>query len=237
MCRDVSRRPSIGTGNATPMGMRHIQAVMVGAALLVGCSGATVPAQTAEIVTPVGMGHPAAAYDVQVGQEVVAHVTVWVEGMRGDGRTYVSIASNIQNAGARKLALDTSALRMQALDRHDRPVGGQALMPTDYSGEDERLVPPASTSRFDLTFVMPRDVDPAAVAKLRVTWSLISSDGGAYVQKTDFVAEPPKPGFARLFVPVLGTYDPDFMAPRDVATRHATVKQVVMPSRIHPQRD
>jgi len=161
-------------------------------AVLLSIASACAPETTSFRTTekndePHANGVSAAAYDVAIGGDPIAHVRVWSSGgyLSTTDEPMSHAGFEIRNTGTRTILFDGDALEMIVFDGDSiaRPASFASLIPT---GALQVQVRSGATAVLGAYFSIP--VRPRAVERMLVRWSL-TSDEDQYAQVTNFIRD------------------------------------------------
>jgi hypothetical protein len=162
-----------------------VAAVVAGSA---ACGSDSTSFRPIEPADPNHAGPPSAAYDVQLGGQVVARVHVWSNGgyvsSSDDPMTHVGF--EINSATLRPMTFDADTLELIVFDRDGAPLPRARLTTFTPQGVSLITVPPASTALFGAYFLLP--IRPRSVGSMQVRWTL-RLDGDDYHQVTGFLRD------------------------------------------------
>jgi len=175
------------------------------AATVLGCgpsSQSFSPTERVEGRTVEGLKE--AFYDLGTAERRLGTVKVWSRGAHPlDGGTVIHVGFTVDNGGAEPIVFQTAETRLDSVQT-DRAT----LTDIAPTGDGPVTIEPATSADIELTFALPRGIEPSDVRAFRVQWTTTSADGESYVEFTPFVQDPDT-----AYVPVYAYYNPYF--PRD----------------------
>ena len=133
-------------------------------------------------------GPAAAAYDVRISGELVAHVHAWSTGgyIGNSDEPMTHVALEIANPRRGPVVFDGDDVSLAVFDAKGAPLPATRLVTVAPLGPAKVAIAPGTTKQLDLYFMLP--VRPRVVDSMRAKWTLIA-DGVGSTQTTSFVRD------------------------------------------------